>query len=79
MEWWIEVIIVFPILLLVFQTAYGNHKHAVWPLVSIRPDSRNDHHKRWILHLCSINGLCKCFQSFSTIVYQFLSTYIQIF
>ena len=26
-------------LLLVFQTAYGNHKHTVWPLVSIRPDS----------------------------------------
>ena len=32
-------------LLLVFQTAYRNHKHTVWPLVSIWPDSRNDHHK----------------------------------
>ena len=37
-------------------------------MVSIRPDSRNDHHKRRILHLCRINGLCKLFQRFCTIV-----------
>ena len=29
---------------------------------------------RWLLHLCRINGVCKHFQSFRTIVYQFLST-----
>ena len=61
-------------LLLVFQTAYRNHIYIFWPLVSIWSHSRNFFFLCLILHLCSINGLCKCFQSFSTIVYQFLST-----
>ena len=63
-------------LLLVFQTAYGNHKHTGWPLVSIRPIFHlllNLAAKRLI-----IIELYKSFDDFSVVYGDFIRSFVAI-